>query len=241
MTENFFSSPMRVVSRTQETPDTWSFELEPVSGEPFVYRPGQFICVKIGDTPDVRCYTLSSTYGVNRYPTITVMRHEFGKGSQWIDDTVKVGDVLQCSPAMGEFTCDGSTAKKFLLMATGSGVTPILAMTRWLLVNRPGADLDVIYTVKSPNHIVQKALWDGLVNTRPELTFFCFAKGGEAPLLTGRLDENRLKELVPDIAEREAYVCASPGFVESARGWCRDLGMPDAGFKTESFGPAAKK
>lgn len=241
MTQNFFSRPVTLVSREQETPDTWTLTFEPQDGKPYVWRAGQFMCVKIGDTGESRCYSVSSTCGVNRYPTITVMRHEFGKGSNWLTQTVPVGSRLDISEPMGEFTCEENSAKKFLLMATGSGITPILSMSRWLLVNRPDADLVVIYTVKSPEHVVQKALWDALVKYRPELRFLCFAKNAEAPFLSGRLNAERLLELVPDVAEREAYVCASPGFVAMSRDWCAELGMPAENFHTEAFGPAAAK
>ncbi|MBP3439084.1 MAG: hypothetical protein J6K46_07200 [Sutterella sp.] len=241
MTQNFFSRPMRLVSREQETPDTWTLSFEPLDGRPFVWRPGQFICVKIGDTGESRCYSVSSTYGVNRYPTISVMRHEHGLGSNWLTQTVPVGSTIEISDPMGEFTCDASQSKKFLLMATGSGITPVLSMTRWLLVNRPDADLVVIYTVKSSEHVVQKALWDALVKYRPELKFLCFAKNAGAPFLSGRLNAERLLELVTDVAEREAYVCASPGFVAMSRDWCASLGMPASAYRTEAFGPAAAK
>ena len=73
-----------------------------------------------------------------------------------------------------------------------------------------------------------------------DFRFLCFAKNDpDEGCLTGRLNEARLKELVPDVAEREAYVCASPGFVAMSRDWCVNLGMPEAHYHTETFGPAS--
>lgn len=241
MTDPFFSRPMRLVSRTQETPETWTLAFDPVDGKPYDYRPGQFLCVKIGNTGESRCYTISSTACMNDRPTITVMRHPQGLGSTWLTRDVKPGDVLEMSPAMGDFTCDECTNDKYLLMATGSGVTPALAMSRWLLVNRPKADVIVVYTVKSPDHIVQRDFWKMLEACRSEdFRFLCFAKNDpDEGCLTGRLNEARLKELVPDVAEREAYVCASPGFVAMSRDWCVNLGMPETHYHTEAFGPAS--
>ena len=242
MNQNFFRNPMRVRARTAETPDTWTLVLEPADGRPYHWRPGQFACFKIGDTGESRCYTLSSTDGVNDGPAVTVMRKPGGTGSGWMTETVRPGDILAVSDAMGEFTCDESTAKKYLFMATGSGITPVLSMTRWLLVNRPGCDIKVIYTVRSPQHIVARDLWRALAAYRPdELTFLPFAKENpDEDCLTGRLTCERLAELVPDAAEREAYVCASPGFVAASREWCLSLGMPAGHYHTEAFGPAAQ-
>jgi ferredoxin-NADP reductase len=44
----------------------------------------------------------------------------------------------------GEFTCD-EAEDKFLLLAAGCGVTPIMSMRRWLAKYRPQADVQVIF------------------------------------------------------------------------------------------------
>lgn len=99
----------------------------------------------------------------------------------------------------------------------------------------------MIYTVKSPDYIMQRDYWKMLLECRPdEFRFLCFAKSDPVDgCLTGRLTEERLKELVPDIAERETFVCASPGFVTKSREWCLNLSMPESQYHTEAFGPAS--
>lgn len=57
------------------------------------------------------------------------MRHPKGLGSTWLTRDVKMGDVLEISPAMGAFVCDETENDKILLMATGSGITPVLTMS----------------------------------------------------------------------------------------------------------------
>ena len=54
---------------------------------------------------------------------------------------------------MGEFTCDDKAEDKFLLLAAGCGVTPIMSMRRWLAKNRPQADVRVIYNVRTPQDV----------------------------------------------------------------------------------------
>ncbi|MGS3092636.1 NADH oxidoreductase, partial [Escherichia coli] len=92
----------------------------------------------------LRAYTISSTPGVSEYITLTVRRIADGVGSQWLTRDVKRGDYLWLSDAMWEFTCDDKAEDKFLWLAAGYGVTPMMSMRRWLAKNRPQADVQVI-------------------------------------------------------------------------------------------------
>ena len=127
--------PMRLHSRIQETPDTFTQNFVPLDGKPFANRPGQFTIVKVGETGVCRPYTVSSTHGISEFVTTTVCRVPGGCASNWIT-TVPVGSTVYLADPMGDFTCDDDPMEKFLLMASGSGITPILSMTRWLLVNK---------------------------------------------------------------------------------------------------------
>ena len=199
-------------------------------------RPGQFTIVKVGETGVCRPYTVSSTHGISEFVTTTVCRVPGGCASNWIT-TVPVGSTVYLADPMGDFTCDEDPMEKFLLMASGSGITPILSMTRWLLVHKPRVDIEVVYTTKSPEHIVQRDWWMVMTECRPELKTRIFTKENAcAPYLTGRLTAERLAELVPDYAERRLYACASPGFMKHLDAWRRTLGIDDEHFRTEAFG-----
>ncbi len=63
-------------------------------------------------------------------------------------------DYIWLSDAQGEFTCDDKTEDKFLLLAAGCGVTPIMSMRRWLAKYRPQADVQVIFSVRSPEDVI---------------------------------------------------------------------------------------
>lgn len=107
-----------------------------------------------------RCAPIPSPRrGVSEYITLTVRRIDEGTGSQWLTREVKRGDYLWLSDAMGEFTCDDKAEDKFLLLAAGCGVTPIMAMRRWLAKHRPQADVQVIYNVRSPEDVIFAEEW----------------------------------------------------------------------------------
>ncbi len=54
----------------------------------------------------------------------------------------------------GNLPADDKAEDKFLLLAAGCGVTPIMSMRRWLAKNRPQADVRVIYNVRTPQDVI---------------------------------------------------------------------------------------
>ncbi|MDU6108972.1 MAG: hybrid-cluster NAD(P)-dependent oxidoreductase [Klebsiella pneumoniae] len=149
---------MQVHHIHQETPDVWTLSL--LCHDYYPYRAGQYALVSVRNSAEtLRAYTLSSTPGVSEYITLTVRRIDEGTGSQWLTREVKRGDYLWLSDAMGEFTCDDKAEDKFLLLAAGCGVTPIMAMRRWLAKHRPQADVQVIYNVRSPEDVIFAEEW----------------------------------------------------------------------------------
>ena len=149
---------MQVHHITQETPDVWTISL--ICHDYYPYRAGQYALVSVRNSAEtLRAYTISSTPGVSEYITLTVRRIDDGVGSQWLTRDVKRGDYLWLSDAMGEFTCDDKAEDKFLLLAAGCGVTPIMSMRRWLAKNRPQADVRVIYNVRTPQDVIFADEW----------------------------------------------------------------------------------
>ncbi len=129
---------MQVHHIRQETPDVWTIAL--LCHDYYPYRAGQYALVSVRNSAEtLRAYTLSSTPGVSEYITLTVRRIDDGTGSQWLTHDIKRGDYIWLSDAMGDFTCDDKTEDKFLLLAAGCGVTPIMSMRRWLAKYRPHA------------------------------------------------------------------------------------------------------
>jgi NADH oxidoreductase Hcr len=121
---------MQVHHIHQETPDVWTLSL--LCHDYYPYRAGQYALVSVRNSADtLRAYTLSSTPGVSEYITLTVRRIDDGAGSQWLTRTSSAGIISGC-PTRGDFTCDDKAEDKFLLLAAGCGVTPMMSMRRWL-------------------------------------------------------------------------------------------------------------
>jgi 3-ketosteroid 9alpha-monooxygenase subunit B len=132
---------LRVREVINETPDACSIWLEvpEAQRDAFAYRPGQFLTVRLPAESEAiqRCYSLSSTPGLDGDLRITVKRVTGGLGSNWICDALAPGERLESLAPAGRFVAD-TPEGDFLLFAGGSGITPVLSILRAALAEGHG-------------------------------------------------------------------------------------------------------
>jgi predicted ferric reductase len=144
---------------------------------------------------------------------------------------VPVGSRAFVEGPYGAFTSMHRTRPGALLIAGGVGITPVRAM----LEEETAGDVVVLYRVRSEQDAV---LLD-------EVRDLVADRGGQLHLLTGRTGEggtsfepDGLRALVPDIAERDVYVCGPPAMTSAVLGALRSLKVPHQQVHAERFGLA---
>ncbi|MFF6877195.1 ferric reductase-like transmembrane domain-containing protein [Streptomyces sp. NPDC012474] len=138
---------------------------------------------------------------------------------------LKVGTRVFAEGPYGAFTTLHRTRPDAVLIAGGVGVTPIRALLEEL-----HGHAVVIYRVATDQDAV---LYD-------ELRDLALARGAELHLVTGpsvpdRLAPRELARLVPDIAERDVYLCGPPPMMNAVLGSLRELGVPTPQVHFERF------
>jgi len=144
---------------------------------------------------------------------------------------VPVGSRVFVEGPYGAFTSVHRTRPGALLIAGGVGITPVRA----LLEEEQADDVVVLYRVRTEDDAVLAAEVRALVADR----------GGRLHLLTGRTGEgarpfepDSLRALVPDITERDVYVCGPPAMTSAVLGSLRQLKVPGRQVHSERFGLA---
>jgi NADH oxidoreductase Hcr len=222
---------MQVHHIRQETPDVWTLSL--LCHDYYPYRAGQYALVSIHNSADtLRAYTLSSTPGVSEYITLTVRRINDGAGSEWLTRDVKRGDYLWLSDAQGDFTCEDKPADKLLLLAAGCGVTPVMSMRRWLAKNRPETDVQVIFSVRSPEDVIFAEEWRNYPVT------LVAENNATHGFVAGRLSQAVLQS-VPDLAARTVMTCGPAPYMEWVEENVKALGVTRF-YKEKFFTPVAE-
>ena len=132
---------LRVRAVVDETHDTKSlvFEVPPALADAFAYQPGQFLTLRLAiDGRHVpRCYSMSSAPGVDDAPRVTIKRVKDGRGSNWVCDRVRAGDMIEVMAPSGVFY-PRALSGDFLLLAGGSGITPVFSILRTVLAKAQG-------------------------------------------------------------------------------------------------------
>ncbi|WP_405594414.1 ferric reductase-like transmembrane domain-containing protein [Streptomyces sp. NBC_01092] len=145
---------------------------------------------------------------------------------------VPVGSRAFVEGPYGAFTSLHRSRPGVLLIAGGVGITPVRAM----LEEQSAGDVVVLYRVRSEAEAV---LLD-------EVRHLVALRGGRLHLLTGRTGEGgappfgagSLHQLVPDITERDVYVCGPPAMTGAVLSGLRELQVPARQVHAERFGLA---
>ena len=156
--------------------------------------------------------------------TLRLTAKAAGEGSAALRH-VKVGTRVFAEGPYGAFTTLHRTRPEAVLIAGGVGVTPIRALLEEL-----HGHAVVIYRVASD----QDAVLYG------ELVELAQAKGAELHLVTGpvtpdKLAPAELTRLVPDIADRDVFLCGPPPMMNAVIGSLREVGVPKDQVHFERF------
>ncbi|HET9599345.1 MAG TPA: ferredoxin reductase [Anaeromyxobacteraceae bacterium] len=210
----------RVVAVIAETPDVKTFVLRPNRAWRG-HLAGQYttVEVEIDGSRVRRCYSISSAPG-DALLTITVKRLPGGRVSGWLHDRVKPGDVLGLAAAAGDFVLLRPTPAKLLMLGGGSGITPMMAMLRDLAARRAMPDVVLVHHARSAGDVIFSAqLHELAARHRGLRVILCLSDGASEP---GRFDEEQLLRLVPDLADRETFLCGPPSLMRRVeRLWAR--------------------
>ncbi|GAA2109229.1 ferredoxin reductase family protein [Microlunatus panaciterrae] len=133
---------------------------------------------------------------------------------------IRPGTFVIMNGPFGRFTADRAGSDKVLLVAGGAGIGPIRALAHDLSVR--GHDVVVLHRARSADHL---ALGPELA-AQDEITFLPVL-GRRRDLRHDPLSAGSLLAMVPDVREREVFVCGSPGLSETVSTALRSLGLPE--------------
>jgi 3-ketosteroid 9alpha-monooxygenase subunit B len=218
--------PLRIHEVIRETDDACSlvFEVPPEQAELFRYRAGQFLTFEIEFEGKAlrRCYSLASAPESGAAPKVTVKRVLDGRVSNWINDALRVGDVLHARPPEGRFVINGS-AEHSVLFAAGSGITPVISIIKSALMTTPRT-LTLLYANRNERSII----------FRDELRELAARHQGRLKVVH-RLDNVDGFLRVADVAtllgqrvDGEYFVCGPDGFMSTV-----EKGLFTAGVNAE--------
>jgi ferredoxin-NADP reductase len=223
----------------QETADVKSFFFRPEKPALFKFLPGQFITLELeidGKTIN-RCYTISSSPTRPHTISITVKRQPNGVVSNWLHDHLKVGSKISVLGAAGEFSCTHHPAKKYLFLSGGSGITPLMSMSRAFHDLAEDADIAFIHSARTPADIIFRQELDLMQFNQPHFkaAYICEKADANWTMPTGYLSLEMLKTVAPDFLQREVFTCGPAPYMAAVRALLGAAGFNMAHYHEESF------
>lgn len=224
---------LKVLDVVEETDDARSVVLEVPDDlqEAFAYAPGQFLTVGVPSEQTglaARCYSLSSAPHSGRHQ-FTVKRTADGYASNWIVENLKPGDTLRVLPPSGIFTPRDINAD-LLLLAAGSGITPVMSIARTALEKGSGKVV-LLYANRDERSVIFARELAELAEDHAER--FTVVHWLES--VQGLPTREQLAAFAAYFTEFTAFVCGPTPFMKAATGALKELGFPRERRHQEKF------
>lgn len=245
--------PLRVSKIVDESSVIRSFYLEPTDDAGLIANlAGQHLPIRVQPDPDapavIRTYTLSSAPSDGVY-RISVKKE--GLVSSYLHDQMAVGSIIDARPPAGNFTIDAAESRPAVLMAAGVGITPMLAMLRYIvyegLRTRHIRPTKFFYAARTKaerafdaelRSLTERA--GGAVRVIRLLEHADGAQQGTDYEVLGRIDMNLLRAAL-GFDDYDFMMCGPPPFMQAIYDGLRGLNIADHRIHAEAFGPASLK
>lgn len=240
---------LEVTAVTRETVDAVTLTLRDPSGLAIPFVPGQFftVLVPLADgAPLRRAYSASSSHLDASQVTITVKRVADGRVSSHLVDHASVGMRLSVLGPSGDFTLtpDAGASRHVVAIAGGSGITPIMAITRAVLDVEPASRVTLLYGNRDAASIIFARELDALAATgRLDVRHVLEDATGRQDATAGRLDAATVAALLEGCTAGDAtyYVCGPEAMMAEARTALAARAVPAAQIREERFTSPARR
>jgi ferredoxin-NADP reductase len=235
-------SPMRLLLSQieQQTHDTKTLRFQILDERRFCAKPGQFLTFQwtIDGQRVRRSYTVSSSPVHENYVEITPKRMENGWVSVFLNERANPGLAVEASGPYGRFYFDETLHKSIVLIAAGSGITPMISMLSYIDDLELATPVTLLYCVRTGADIIFENELSRLSRSVPNFKYeLCLSRPDPTwKGRSGRLTEEFVSQSVSELDSPTFFLCGPHGFMDNARRVLLTLGVTQDRILQESFG-----
>ncbi|MFT3790636.1 MAG: FAD-binding oxidoreductase [Rudaea sp.] len=221
---------------------------ERADGAPFAFVPGQFLQVHFhyaDGKPTKRSYSVATLGAGDAMPVqrieIAVSYVDGGAATELLGN-LREGETVEASGPYGRFCLmDNDANGRYVLVATGTGVTPYRAMLPQLKALFAKRDIEValIYGARNEAELLYGDEFEAFARENAQFRFYaCFSR---APRAVPRPHDRNgrvqvaLEEIRPDAARDIAYLCGNPDMVDQSFNLLKEAGLPIPHIRREKY------
>lgn len=227
-------------------------ELVRDDGEALHFNPGQFIQVHFqyaDGTPAKRSYSLATVRDRDAQPEDTVeiaVSYVPGGAATALFEALEAGDVIDASGPFGRFCLMPNDAnRRYLLIGTGTGVTPYRAMLPLLerQMDERGIEVVLLFGARNPGELLYGDEFRAFAEKHPRFRFVpCFSRElPEAGSVHAHPDvrhgyvQQFLAEFAPSGDTDLAYLCGNPDMVDACFAALKEHGLAVPQIRREKY------
>ncbi|MDA0196743.1 MAG: ferredoxin--NADP reductase [Bacteroidetes bacterium] len=218
---------LRISDVIRETEDAVRIVFDEPDGG-LEYQPGQFLTLilNINGEKVRRAYSLCTSPYLSEKPAVAVKRVDKGLVSNFVNDTLKLGDIVDVLPPMGHFTpaIDKHTTRNLILIGGGSGITPLMGILKTVLHEESSSSITLIYANRDIDSIIFRDQLEQLKSSYTDR--FNYVQSLDNPPANwdqnaGFLTLEKMKELITTLPDWNSdttlyYVCGPQGLMNLA-------------------------
>jgi ferredoxin-NADP reductase/sterol desaturase/sphingolipid hydroxylase (fatty acid hydroxylase superfamily) len=200
----------------QEANDAFTIQFGNVPSFLRDFSAGQHLTIKVNIKGETlfRTFSISSIPNVDNYLTLTIKKIKGGKVTNYLADNLKVGDTLEVTAPSGQFflTPEPARQKHYVMIAGGSGITPIYSMIGTILKVEPKSKITLLYANRTSNSMIFKEKFDKWLkefSAQLEIKYFLSKEENPANAVKGYITRISLEELLSKYGKNKLdfYLC----------------------------------
>jgi len=243
LSNNFYALTIHSIEQDTRDAVIVRFNIPTELRNTFTFTPGQYLTLRatVNDQDIRRSYSICSAVDE---PTLAVgiKKLKDGQFSNYAHQ-LSAGEALDVMPPQGRFTASLGGKHHYLLLAAGSGITPIYSIARSVLENEPDSFVTLCCVNKSIDSVMFRNQLDDLKDrflTRFLLTHLMTAEAQDVALFNGRLDREKIdtmviRGLITPSQYDAIYICGPESMIHATKEALIEMGIPEKQIRFELF------
>ena len=232
---------LQLVQITPQTPDSKTLRFAVRGDRKLDAVPGQFLTFSFlfDGKKETRCYSICSSTARSGYVEITPKRMTNGCVSVFLNDQASIGMTVEATGPFGQFCLDPGH-KRIVLLAAGSGITPMIGMLRTVDDLCLDTQATLLYCVRTSSDIMFRQELDELQTRSKNFRYHVLLSQPDPEWrgAHGHIHRDFISEAVPELTSPVFFLCGPPPFMQAARKILEELGVEPERIRQETFGGA---
>jgi ring-1,2-phenylacetyl-CoA epoxidase subunit PaaE len=224
----FYSLKINDVRRETADAVSVAFEVPPQLWPEYQYKQGQYLTLKLKVNGEElrRSYSVCTSPFAEKELRIAIKEVKDGKGSTFINRSLKAGDMIEVMTPMGTFhsILSGSAKKHYVLFAGGSGITPMMSILKSVLYVEKQSKVTLIYANRDEDSVIFKSDIEKIAAANSDkvkvVNIYDTPKGPVPDLHKGIPTTDKVKALLENydgVNADEYFICGPAPMMENVK------------------------